>query len=35
VPQVWCDLISSVPISTAELEAIEMYLGHQIDALFD
>jgi hypothetical protein len=33
--QVLCNLTSSVPVSTAELEAIEMYLSDQLDELLD
>jgi hypothetical protein len=33
--EVHSDLSSTTPVSTSELEAIEMYLGVVLDKLFD
>src|SRR5262245_36769576 len=33
--RVCSDLASSLPVGTAELEAVEMYLSDQLDELFD
>jgi hypothetical protein len=35
LPRVYSDLPSDVPVSSPELEAIEIYLAGDLDALFD